>query len=228
MTDGPCFLYRHFDEAGVLLYVGISNRPGYRSAQHEQRAEWWRDVARIDLERFDSRAAAVLAEHAAIWRERPKHNVARGRSPACVLPLDAPPGGWPAHISRRVYFINQNWAVTEHGIESLAVVRYEIPADRIGELRDGCDAYDWPLHLAEKTWVALHDFLEAFEFALRALPPIAFDPDRWSITKALSAVAAADAREHDAGDRSVRLRMVHDIVTAAGSGGPSKGVRDGE
>lgn len=62
MKEGACTLYRHYDAEGALLYVGISSRPGYRLSQHEERSAWWKDIARVDLEKFESRAAALLAE----------------------------------------------------------------------------------------------------------------------------------------------------------------------
>lgn len=76
-------LYRHFDADQVLLYVGISLRPIQRLAQHEGASHWFQNIARIEIEKFPSRSDALQAEAEAIWRERPKHNVAmpnRGRA----------------------------------------------------------------------------------------------------------------------------------------------------
>ena len=57
-----CFVYRHFSACGQLLYVGISDRPGSRMAQHQEKSPWWSQVRRVDLEAFASREAALLAE----------------------------------------------------------------------------------------------------------------------------------------------------------------------
>jgi len=71
-------LYRHFDAAGVLLYVGISNDALRRLCQHKDRSHWHAQIARVDVEWLPDRAAASAAESAAIAREKPAWNV-RGR-----------------------------------------------------------------------------------------------------------------------------------------------------
>ncbi len=71
-----------------------------------------------------------------------------------------------------VFFKNAQWAVTEWGLEAArpgAPCEYFIPAHRLLE-RGGIghgELYDWPLHLAEKTWVDMDAFNEAFVEALR-------------------------------------------------------------
>jgi hypothetical protein len=69
-------LYRHYDAEGNLLYVGISLSPISRTSQHAQTAEWFNDVARIDIEWHGDRKSAVDAERAAIRSEDPAFNVA--------------------------------------------------------------------------------------------------------------------------------------------------------
>lgn len=70
----PC-VYRHFDADGVLLYVGFSLRAIMRQADHEGSSHWFRQIARIELEWFDTVADAAFAEVEAIQNERPRHNV---------------------------------------------------------------------------------------------------------------------------------------------------------
>jgi hypothetical protein len=73
----PTFsLYRHFDNAGRLLYVGISLNAFHRLAQHKQHSHWFSRVAHVEIERFPTRMAALLAERAAIRDEKPLHNIA--------------------------------------------------------------------------------------------------------------------------------------------------------
>jgi GIY-YIG catalytic domain-containing protein len=71
-----CALYRHFDADGTLLYVGISLSALNRLGQHKQNAEWFDKIARVAIEKFPTRAAALEAEHNAIKEEKPLYNVA--------------------------------------------------------------------------------------------------------------------------------------------------------
>lgn len=74
-------LYRHFDTSGALLYVGVSLSAVARLAQHKQTAHWFEQLARVDVEWFDSRFEALEAEAIAITRELPRHNVQHARPP---------------------------------------------------------------------------------------------------------------------------------------------------
>lgn len=67
-------LYRLYDEAGVLLYIGISHQPEVRFEQHAKLKEWWPQVARREVEWFDDRPSAAVAEATAIRSEDPEHN----------------------------------------------------------------------------------------------------------------------------------------------------------
>lgn len=73
-------LYRHFDAADRLLYVGISLSTVARLSQHMLGSPWAGEIARITVERFATREEAALAELRAIVEERPLHNIA-GRVP---------------------------------------------------------------------------------------------------------------------------------------------------
>ena len=66
-------LYRHFDENGALLYVGISLSAVQRLKQHEK-SGWFEDIATVTIESFDTRELALIAESKAIRQERPIHN----------------------------------------------------------------------------------------------------------------------------------------------------------
>jgi len=74
-TSAPASVYRAFDESGELLYVGMSSGPRERFNQHAKDRPWWDEVARIEVERFPTRAEAARAEVEAIRTERPLHNV---------------------------------------------------------------------------------------------------------------------------------------------------------
>lgn len=70
-----CTLYRHFDAADELLYVGIAFEPAARRRQHAADKLWWLEVARTSYEHHPTREAALQAEAAAIRAERPRWNV---------------------------------------------------------------------------------------------------------------------------------------------------------
>jgi hypothetical protein len=70
----PTAIYRYFDEAGALLYVGISNNPEIRRRQHEESSGWYRFAAQWSVEWYEMRTDAARQELAAIEAERPMFN----------------------------------------------------------------------------------------------------------------------------------------------------------
>lgn len=68
-------LYRLFDEAGALLYIGITSDPVARIASHRADKWWWEEVADKRFEYMGSRAELEAAERLAIIRERPMYNI---------------------------------------------------------------------------------------------------------------------------------------------------------
>lgn len=95
----PTYLYRVFGEAGVLLYIGITDDFGRRWKQHARMQPWWPERRSFAIDLYDSREEAKAAEEAAIKVERPKHNFvhaspeirkARSKAPA-VRPSAIPP-----------------------------------------------------------------------------------------------------------------------------------------
>ncbi|MBL0779442.1 GIY-YIG nuclease family protein [Streptomyces albidoflavus] len=82
VLDGPSVaLYRLFDRAGALLYVGIASDPRARWVQHKGDKPWWPDVHRYELEWLLSRGSALQKESRVIAEERPLHNIL-GAGPA--------------------------------------------------------------------------------------------------------------------------------------------------
>jgi hypothetical protein len=67
-------LYRYYDEADLLLYVGISDGLYVRVNSHIDGSTWMEFAARSTIERYPTRAAAIGAEEAAIKAERPLFN----------------------------------------------------------------------------------------------------------------------------------------------------------
>lgn len=74
-------VYRVYDTAGRLLYVGSSVDVPSRLATHERETAWWIYQARIEVTDYTDKAAALAAEAEAIATEHPRWNMA-GRSPA--------------------------------------------------------------------------------------------------------------------------------------------------
>ena len=68
-------VYRFFDAADRLLYIGLTSVGVARFAQHAIDQPWWRDVVRIAVQHFDSLDDAIVAERLAILAEQPLHNV---------------------------------------------------------------------------------------------------------------------------------------------------------
>ncbi|MFF9118287.1 GIY-YIG nuclease family protein [Streptomyces massasporeus] len=68
-------LYRLYDAAGHLLYVGVARNPDVRWATHSQSKPWWSEVDTRKVEWIDSRAEAERAELAVIRAEHPLYNV---------------------------------------------------------------------------------------------------------------------------------------------------------
>jgi predicted GIY-YIG superfamily endonuclease len=71
----PTILYRMYDKADQLLYIGITCNKERRWANHRKTSRWWRMVARKELTVFPNRIAAALAEEEAVRSEKPLHNV---------------------------------------------------------------------------------------------------------------------------------------------------------
>jgi len=85
-------LYRFFDPAGRLLYIGLTSDPGHRIKQHKRQKSWWLHVARMEVEHCASRGELVEAERLAIKQERPLYNVQGLKVPASKTAVEKRPG----------------------------------------------------------------------------------------------------------------------------------------
>jgi hypothetical protein len=72
--EPTCYLYRHFDPNGELLYVGVSLHALNRQNQHFKEAEWQKSIYQIVIEPFETREQGLAAEELAIRTEFPKFN----------------------------------------------------------------------------------------------------------------------------------------------------------
>lgn len=73
---------------GRLLYVGCSLSAVARLAQHRDHATWFADIARVEIEKFPTREAALKAEVGAIVAEQPAHNIKHKKPPAVFQPAE--------------------------------------------------------------------------------------------------------------------------------------------
>lgn len=65
----------------------------------------------------------------------------------------------------KLLYKNRQWAVTDYGVESLkSAPYYHFAKSRLLESTDfgSGEMYDWPIHMAEKTWVDFDAFVEVF------------------------------------------------------------------
>jgi hypothetical protein len=74
-------LYRAFDQAGVLLYIGISVSALERLRAHRRQSGWFGDLATLTVQAFPDRASLEQAERVAIRDERPLWNVQYNKAP---------------------------------------------------------------------------------------------------------------------------------------------------
>lgn len=94
MTSDRTAVYRIYDSAGELLYIGITRSPRDRFVQHAATKKWWADVdpAQTRIEWFAARDEAETVELAAIRVESPRHNIVTGDQNGCARFLPKPVG----------------------------------------------------------------------------------------------------------------------------------------
>lgn len=80
VVAGPC-MYRCFNDAAALIYIGSAERWLRRLTNHRARTPWWSEVAEVRRTHYRSIFDARAAETKAIAIEQPLHNK-RGRNRA--------------------------------------------------------------------------------------------------------------------------------------------------
>lgn len=68
-------LYRFYDNADQLLYVGLTINPGRRMEKHRDTKPWWGEVTKVTMAQYPDLPALQGAERAAIKAEKPLHNI---------------------------------------------------------------------------------------------------------------------------------------------------------
>jgi hypothetical protein len=84
--DQVTALYRLYEDAGALLYVGVCGKWFARVGRHAAGKSWWDQVAKVTRQPFPSRSEALAAEATAIEQEQPRYNVNGKRRPAPPAP----------------------------------------------------------------------------------------------------------------------------------------------
>lgn len=103
--SAPCYLYRLYNRADQLLYVGITNDPQRRLREHSRTKPWWPqvDLRTVLIYQYDCREDACDLEALAIETERPLYNVVH--SGGAVRPLShrrqKPPNLRPRGIRKK-------------------------------------------------------------------------------------------------------------------------------
>lgn len=67
-------VYKHYDAAGLLLYVGVAADPYSRDRQHRRDSPWYHHIASTSVVWFETREEALAVERKTIVQERPLHN----------------------------------------------------------------------------------------------------------------------------------------------------------
>jgi len=67
-------LYRFWNDADELLYVGVTMNFVDRMRTHRREQQWSSEITKITIERFETREDVLVAEKAAIVDESPRYN----------------------------------------------------------------------------------------------------------------------------------------------------------
>lgn len=73
-ADRPNSVYRYYDHAGRLIYVGITARGITRQHEHNATSDFWPHVATQQVEHCPDRETALRVERALIEAHRPPFN----------------------------------------------------------------------------------------------------------------------------------------------------------
>lgn len=135
-------VYRHFDAAGALLYVGVAKDLNARTKQHKANSPWFTRVTDTRVEFANSRNHALALEAVAIRYERPLYNKppgVRGRTG----PIECDPNLTSVHsVTEKVPHsaICKRFGVKERSIR-LARERGVFPASWYKGMEELCAKY---------------------------------------------------------------------------------------
>lgn len=117
-------VYRAYNAAGQLLYVGCTGSPKARMKDHSQRAPWWSEHVRIEISDRMSTRDALDLETEAIWALGPIYNQPHPRD---LLSFDRAEGALlrfrPARVSESDDLLTSPQAAAILGISARTVQR---------------------------------------------------------------------------------------------------------
>lgn len=73
--DRPSSVYRIYNADGELIYVGVAYSPKVRVSFHRNNKPWGGEIARHEVDWYDTREAAEAAEEQQIADAWPRYNV---------------------------------------------------------------------------------------------------------------------------------------------------------
>jgi len=119
------FVYRAFDAAGDLLYVGCSNNPERRWAEHRTTSPWWTEQARrFHLSGPYNYDTARRLEREALATEDPKYGMTPERRSAHTR---------NANLQRRYFdlYLDEGHSSNEAGRLAVERAEREVPHPRV-------------------------------------------------------------------------------------------------
>lgn len=167
-------LYRVYDQAGLLLYVGISKNALKRFGEHSMSQPWWGDGTTVKMQHYPTRAEALAAEEAAIKSERPAHNktfnkTSRETSRETAKRRGIPTGKWLRWICdecRQGVADDEGYVWNKPGYDGWSAVHYRCDPDAdvtgywigVERLRTRDELNEFREHLIGKRWFSSIEF----------------------------------------------------------------------
>jgi len=81
----PNDVYKAYDDAGALLYVGISINVFKRLGEHKAYSPWYDEASRIEVVQYLNRASARAEEARCIKFDAPAFNVTQEAAAGCAM-----------------------------------------------------------------------------------------------------------------------------------------------
>lgn len=165
------FLYRHYNENGMLLYVGISLNYLNRTQEHKNNSDWFQEIKNITLEEHPTRQEAIQAEKDAIRNEEPLYNAYRPppKKEDTLEQSESAHNKTRKRLLRRVVHVDPLYNLTDVG--NVLGVSAQKVKQLVKDKELGCVIWRVTWHGASNKWVTqrkvtgwqLIDYLEYLE-----------------------------------------------------------------